>query len=312
VIERIASARADELTTRSGGIFRILPSRNDRDITLGVSPDLATCALCLTEVHDPTDRRFAYAFANCTDCGPRLSILEGVPYDRPETTMAAFAMCDACRREYDDPHDRRFHAQPNACPACGPALRFERCADHAVVTAWPAISSAFWELIARGGSIAIKGIGGYHLACLATDESAVARLRARKLRPDKPLAVMARSLDALRRHCVVSPAEATALCALSFVLGFSFGRTAPPLCKMGVRQDIWSRRPSGVRCGHFSGGLDGGWSHGARQRAAIHGTLEVALAVDAPVTSAIRPSPSSDRVGTRGCPNSTVAIKHDG
>jgi hydrogenase maturation protein HypF len=145
VIERIASARADELTTRSGGIFRILPSRNDRDITLGVSPDLATCALCLTEVHDPTDRRFAYACANCTDCGPRLSILEGVPYDRPETTMAAFAMCDACRREYDDPHDRR--SMLSRTPARHAALR---CAlSAAPTTPW---SPAGPRSRARSGS----------------------------------------------------------------------------------------------------------------------------------------------------------------
>jgi hydrogenase maturation protein HypF len=211
VIERIARAPADELTTRSCGDFRILPSQGDHQITLGVSPDLATCTSCLKEIGDPLDRRFAYAFTNCTDCGPRLSILEGVPYDRPETTMAAFAMCEACRREYDDPGDRRFHAQPNACPACGPALRLERFADHEVLTTWPPIASAFWELICRGESIAIKGIGGYHLTCLATDESAVLRLRARKRRPDKPLAVMARSFEALRRHCIVSPAEADLL-----------------------------------------------------------------------------------------------------
>jgi hydrogenase maturation protein HypF len=210
-IERIQSAPADRISIGQAAGFRILASRNELPGTLGVGPDLATCAQCLAEIHDPADRRFAYAFTNCTDCGPRLSILEGAPYDRSETTMATFAMCEACRREYDDPAARRFHAQPNACPACGPALRFERYADRAVLTSWPAISSAFWNVIAGGGSIAIKGIGGYHLACLATDENAVARLRARKLRPHKPLAVMARSLDALRRHCVVSSAEAALL-----------------------------------------------------------------------------------------------------
>ncbi|HSA81779.1 MAG TPA: carbamoyltransferase HypF, partial [Geminicoccaceae bacterium] len=202
---------ADPLAIGHDGGFRIASSRNEVPVTLGVSPDLATCGQCLAEIRDPADRRFAYAFTNCTGCGPRLSILEGVPYDRRETTMAAFAMCDVCRREYDDPGDRRFHAQPNACPACGPTLSFQLYAEGAALTDWTAIRHAFWRLISSGGSIAIKGIGGYHLACLATDESAVARLRVRKLRPDKPLAVMARSLDVLRRHCVISAAEADLL-----------------------------------------------------------------------------------------------------
>ena len=211
VIDHIARQRADELPTNCSGGFRIAPSRNEGRVMLGVSPDLATCAQCLVDIADPADRRFAYAFTNCTDCGPRLSILEDVPYDRAATTMARFTMCPDCRREYDDAGDRRFHAQPNACPQCGPSLRFEICADHAVLTAWPAISQAFWDLIGSGGAVAIKGIGGYHLACLAADERAVASLRARKRRPHKPLAVMARSLDVLRRHCMVSPAEARLL-----------------------------------------------------------------------------------------------------
>jgi hydrogenase maturation protein HypF len=211
VIDHIARQQADDLATSRSGGFRIAPSRSEGRVMAGVSPDLATCAQCLADIADPANRRFAYAFSNCTDCGPRLSILEDVPYDRAATTMAAFTMCPDCRREYDDPGDRRFHAQPNACPECGPSLRFERCADQVVLTAWPALAIAFWDLIGRGDSVAIKGIGGYHLACLATDERAVASLRTRKRRPHKPLAVMARSLDVLRRHCMVSAAEARLL-----------------------------------------------------------------------------------------------------
>jgi hydrogenase maturation protein HypF len=125
--------------------------------------------------------------------------------------MAGFVMCAACRREYDDPTDRRFHAQPNACPACGPRLALRFFDGRPDLADWPAIRDEVWRLLEAGGTIAIKGIGGYHLACLATDEPAVRRLRARKRRPDKPLAVMAGTLGVLRRHCVVSPAEAAAL-----------------------------------------------------------------------------------------------------
>lgn len=213
------AAEIDEVTVaalagglaRAGAGFQVVRSREAGARVLGVGPDLATCPDCLRELRDPDDRRHRYPFINCTGCGPRLSILEGVPYDRPKTTMAAFRMCTDCRREYDDPDDRRFHAQPNACAVCGPALRFERFADGAVAREWRAIAAAFWELVHAGKSIAIKGIGGYHLACLATDEAAVARLRARKLRPHKPLAVMARAPDVLRRHCMISPAEADLL-----------------------------------------------------------------------------------------------------
>ena len=211
LVNEVTTQPAPDLLAHAPGNFRIEHSRGVGARTLGVGPDLPTCHECLRELRDPGDRRFRYPFINCTNCGPRLSILEGVPYDRPMTTMAAFTMCARCRGEYEEPSNRRFHAQPNACPACGPRARLERFADGAVLDQWRSVHEAFWAVIHAGGSIAIKGIGGYHLACLATDESAVRRLRARKLRPDKPLAVMAGSLDALRGHCIISTAEADLL-----------------------------------------------------------------------------------------------------
>ncbi|HEY6963025.1 MAG TPA: carbamoyltransferase HypF [Gaiellaceae bacterium] len=155
-----------------------------------VPPDLATCDDCLRELSDPDDRRYRYPFLNCTQCGPRLTIVRGVPYDRARTTMDRFALCADCRREYDDPSDRRFHAEPIACPACGPRLSMP-------------LREAV-ELLACGGIVAVKGLGGWHLACDAGDEAAVARLRARKRREEKPFALMTGAPDAI---CVVGDDE---------------------------------------------------------------------------------------------------------
>src|ERR671914_777623 len=171
----------------------IVPSERHGEADAPVSPDSAPCDDCLRELFDPADRRYRYPFINCTNCGPRFTIVRGVPYDRPLTTMAAFEMCAECLAEYDDPDDRRFHAQPNACPACGPSLS--------------APLSSVVDALRSGAIAAVKGLGGYHLACRCDDEAAVARLRARKHREDKPFALMAADLVAARALVELTPTE---------------------------------------------------------------------------------------------------------
>ena len=170
-----------------------------------ISPDIATCPDCFKEIFSPTDRRYRYPFTNCTNCGPRFTIIKDIPYDRLKTTMDSFKMCPECRKEYDDPLNRRFHAQPNACPVCGPRLELMdikgnqiECEDVIKKTS---------ELLKKGKIIAVKGLGGFLLACDATSEKAINRLRQRKNRPAKPLAVMVASLDEVKRHCEVDKEE---------------------------------------------------------------------------------------------------------
>jgi len=181
-------------TGREG--FEIAASeRGGKPLAL-VSPDVATCEACLSEIADPADRRYRYPFTNCTDCGPRFTIVRDVPYDRPLTTMSRFEMCPLCRAEYEDPADRRFHAQPNACPECGPRLSLLAPGGERVRSGDPLAAAA--RALRGGAVVAIKGLGGYHLACRASHEGATAALRSRKHREDKPFALMAADLPAAR------------------------------------------------------------------------------------------------------------------
>lgn len=211
-------AHIDSLTARpipAQGFrsFEILHSESVASAFQPISPDVAVCDDCLRELFDPSDRRHRYPFINCTNCGPRFTIIKDIPYDRPATTMAPFAMCPDCAREYTDPLDRRFHAQPVACPRCGPSVWLEARVDGA----WNRTaegSEAIREvraLLARGGTVAVKGLGGFHLACDALSSRAVSELRSRKLRVDKPFAVMLPDLETVERHCLVSEAEAALL-----------------------------------------------------------------------------------------------------
>jgi hydrogenase maturation protein HypF len=192
--------------------FAIVASSRSGAATAPVTPDTATCADCLAELADPADRRYRYPFLNCTNCGPRFTIVRGIPYDRPTTTMAEFVMCAACEAEYEDPLDRRFHAQPNACPVCGPRARLlERDGRQVAAAAAGDVVRAAADDLLAGRVLAIKGLGGYHLACRADDEAAVATLRARKHREDRPFALLVADLAAARRLVTLDDAEAALL-----------------------------------------------------------------------------------------------------
>ncbi|NNL00151.1 MAG: carbamoyltransferase HypF, partial [Xanthomonadales bacterium] len=169
--------------------FRILTSHADSDADIHLPADLFTCVDCLQELNDPADRRFRYPFINCTQCGPRYTLIEALPYDRPNTSMAGFPLCKLCNEEYSDPLNRRYHAEPVACAQCGPALTFNEEGKNPVFGNEPSLQATI-EALAAGKILAIKGIGGYHLVCDARCCEAVNQLRERKPRPHKPLAVM--------------------------------------------------------------------------------------------------------------------------
>jgi len=190
--------------------FSIRESDGSGATTALVLPDIATCPDCLREVFDPSDRRYLYPFTNCTNCGPRFTIITSLPYDRPNTTMARFVMCEACRREYEDPENRRFHAQPLACPSCGPQLALWNQAGDVLASRQDALQLAA-DTIRAGRILALKGLGGFHLLADARNQDALLRLRERKHREEKPLALMVPSLDSARASCQVSDLEARLL-----------------------------------------------------------------------------------------------------
>jgi len=185
--------------------FTIRESTSQDKRTALISPDIAICKDCLRELFNPHDRRYRYPFINCTNCGPRYTIIDDIPYDRPNTSMKTFRMCQACQKEYDDPSDRRFHAQPNACPLCGPRVQLVDASNRPVNTADPVAECA--RLILQGSIIAVKGLGGFHLAADATNSASVERLRALKSREEKPLAVMAPDIETIKTFAMLSPED---------------------------------------------------------------------------------------------------------
>ena len=207
-LARIEAIKENALDCVAEEGFVIADSSAGADVETLIPPDIALCGDCRRELLDPADRRFRYPFINCTNCGPRYTIVDRLPYDRPSTSMHSFMMCPECEREYHDPLDRRFHAQPNACPVCGPALLLLDAAG------LPIDGDAVAEaavLLNQGLILALKGLGGFHLAVDASNESAVKRLRERKGREAKPFAVMMRDMELVRRYCRVNEGELAVL-----------------------------------------------------------------------------------------------------
>ena len=190
--------------------FVILPS-SDGGVNTAIPPDIALCDDCRRELLQPANRRFRYPFTNCTNCGPRFTIVRHIPYDRPQTSMASFALCASCASEYHDPTDRRFHAQPNACPQCGPSLTLVGKEGESLEYSDPISATA--TLLARGLIVAMRGLGGFHLVANALSPEAIALLRRRKQRPDKPLAIMARDLATARKYCLIDETAERLLCS---------------------------------------------------------------------------------------------------
>jgi len=205
-LARIVKVETTELPYQDLEGFRIISSRALQSRSTLISPDVCTCRDCLRELFDSQDRRFRHPFINCTNCGPRYTIIKDIPYDRDKTTMAQFKMCPECRREYDNPLDRRFHAQPNGCRECGPQIWLEDAQRNIIAARGDALVKTA-TLLDSGSIISIKGLGGFHLAVKATDQAAVSRLRSRKIREEKPFAVMFPELEEIRRYCYLNREE---------------------------------------------------------------------------------------------------------
>ncbi|MFQ5706352.1 MAG: carbamoyltransferase HypF [bacterium] len=208
-LARIVEMRFEEIKPQGQDGFTIRTSQRDSTPSTLISPDISICSDCLRELFDPTERRYRYPFINCTNCGPRYTIVRGIPYDRPLTSMSIFPMCPECSREYDDPTNRRFHAQPNACPECGPQVSLYDT-DGQVVSTSDALAETI-RLLHAGRIVAIRGLGGFHLAVNALNDAAVRELRRRKGRAEKPFAMMAPDLRSIEKFCQVSANEAGVL-----------------------------------------------------------------------------------------------------
>jgi len=208
-LARIHQIQVERRPANGFAAFEIVHSESIPEAFLPISPDIAVCSDCLRELFNPQDRRYRYPFISCTNCGPRFTIIRTIPYDRPNTTMAGFAMCPQCAAEYADPMNRRFHAQPIACPSCGPRIWLE-AGKRKLAEREEALAAAK-HLLAQGEILAVKGLGGFHLACDATNRDAVTELRKRKLRVDKPFAVMVFDRAAAEAQCLTGPEAADLL-----------------------------------------------------------------------------------------------------
>ena len=205
----ITNVNSAEIRVQNSSDFVIKKSDSVDSISTLISPDIAVCDDCLEELLDPNDRRYLYPFINCTNCGPRYTIIDNIPYDRPYTSMKDFKMCPECQSEYDDPSNRRFHAQPNACPNCGPQIKLFDSNQNNLNT--DEIITTACELLKQGNIIAIKGLGGFHLAVDATNSDAVLKLRKLKGRDEKPFAIMVKNITKVERYCQINNTETAVL-----------------------------------------------------------------------------------------------------
>jgi hydrogenase maturation protein HypF len=210
-LARIERVELEPLPPAGRTAFEIRPSELDAHRRQPVSPDVALCAACEAELFDPADRRFRYPFITCTDCGPRFTVIEAMPYDRERTSMRVFPQCPECDREYREPTSRRYHCESNSCPQCGPRVWLRGAAANTRTTIGDAAIAQAARVLRAGRIVALRGLGGFHLACDATSEAAVARLRGRKQREAKPLAVMVRTLEHARALGILTDAEAELL-----------------------------------------------------------------------------------------------------
>lgn len=230
----IRHLEGNEIPAQGAAGFEIRASLDGGVKSALMLPDLGTCRACLAEVFDPRNRRYLYPFTNCTHCGPRFSIIESLPYDRPNTSMKIFPMCPRCREEYENPRDRRFHAQPNACPECGPRVEWRDAEGRALSTRHEALLAAA-AAIREGRIVAVKGLGGFHLMADARDAAAVARLRERKHREEKPFALLFPSLESLREECEVSDIEESLLLSpespIVLLRRKDWSHSANPVCR---------------------------------------------------------------------------------